>query len=108
VSEREPSATRLTDDLSKAVQKTPHRVSLDDIIGKIAHYDYSNPERHPHLTICLVTMKNGFVVIGKSAPADPKNFDRELGREFAKENAIRQLWELEAYLLREKLANAEP
>jgi N4 Gp49/Sf6 Gp66 family protein len=47
-------------------------------------------------------------VIGKSAPADPKNFDRELGREFAKENAIRQLWELEAYLLREKLANAEP
>ena len=102
-----PSATRITDDLSKAVQKTPNRVALDDIIKKIEHYDYSNPERHPHMTICLVTMKNGFVVIGKSAPADPANFDKDLGREFAKEDAIRQLWQLEAYLLRERMTHGD-
>jgi Phage protein (N4 Gp49/phage Sf6 gene 66) family len=107
VSEREPSATRLADDLAKAVQKTPHRVSLDDIIGKIQHYDYINPERYPHITICLIGMKNGFVVIGSSAPADPQNFDRDLGRQFAKEDAIRQLWRLEGYLLRERLAKAD-
>jgi hypothetical protein len=47
--------------------------------------------------------QNGFAVVGKSAPADPSNYDEELGKRFAKEDCIRQLWQLEGYLLREKL-----
>ena len=42
---------RATDDASKAVQKTEHRVSLDSIIEKIEHVDYINPARHPHITL---------------------------------------------------------
>ncbi len=49
-------------------------------------------------------MQNGFTVIGKSAPASPENFDAETGRLFAYEDAIKQLWPLEGYALRERLS----
>lgn len=55
-------------------------------------------------TVCCLTLKNGFTVIGKSASASPENFDEELGRKIAREDARRHIWELEGYLLREKLA----
>lgn len=55
------------------------------------------------MTCCFVVMKNGFIVIGKSAPASPENFDREKGKVFAYEDAIRQLWPLMGYALRDKL-----
>lgn len=96
-------ALRVTDNLSKAVQKTVNRVSMDIIKAKIDHVDYWHPDRHPHMTICLITMKNGFVVLGKSAPADPLNYDADLGAKFAYEDAFRQIWPLEAYLLREQM-----
>jgi hypothetical protein len=96
---------RETDDASKAVQKTPHRVSLDSIIEKIEHVDYINPERHPNMTICMITMENGFVVVGKSASADPENFNFELGKKFSYEDAVRQIWPFEGYLLCEKLSS---
>ncbi len=58
------------------------------------------------LTICILVMRNGFTVIGKSAPASPENFDPEKGKRFAYEDAIKQLWPLEGYALRERLAAA--
>jgi len=100
------SSVRITDDESKAVQKTPHRVSLDSILAKIAFTDYHHPVRHPHMTVAVVTLNNGYIILGKSVPADPENYDPELGQKFAYEDAIRQIWPLEAYLLREKLSAA--
>ena len=94
---------RATDDASKAVQKTENRVSLDSILERIKHVDYMCPHRHEHLTLAIITLVNGFVIIGKSAPADPANYDKALGEKFAYEDAVRQIWPLEAYLLREKL-----
>lgn len=55
------------------------------------------------LSICLLVMDNGFTVIGKSAPASPENFNPELGRKFAYEDAIRQLWPLMGFELRSHL-----
>lgn len=92
-----------TDAASRAVQKTPHRVSLDSIKAKIAEVQYINPEICPTMTIALVKMANGFILLGESAPADPANFNAELGQQFALENAIRKAWPLEGYLLREQL-----
>jgi Phage protein (N4 Gp49/phage Sf6 gene 66) family len=57
-------------------------------------------------TVCALTVHNGYVVIGHSAAASPDNFDLEIGRKIAREDARDQLWALEGYLLREKLANA--
>ena len=56
------------------------------------------------LTICLLTMKNGFTIVGKSAPADPANFNADLGAKLAYEDAVRQVWPLMGYELKSKLA----
>lgn len=57
------------------------------------------------LSICILVMSNGFTIIGKSAPASAANFNAELGRKLAYEDAIRQLWPLMGYALRDKLAS---
>lgn len=54
-------------------------------------------------TSCLLTLKNGFNVHGGSACASPENFNEELGRKIARENAKNKIWALEGYLLRQKL-----
>lgn len=58
-------------------------------------------------TACLLTLKNGYTVIGESACASPENFDAELGRKIARGNAKNKIWALEGYLLRQKLADGQ-
>lgn len=55
------------------------------------------------LTVCALTLQNGFIVTGESAAASPANFDVELGRKIARDNARNKIWALEGYLLRQKL-----
>lgn len=55
------------------------------------------------VTVCCLTLRNGFSVIGESAAASPENFDAEIGRKVAFENAKQKIWALEGYLLRERL-----
>ena len=81
---------------------TAPRVTLESMQGKIVSEDYIVHEGI--LTLCILKMQNGFYVVGESAPASPANFNAELGRKFAYENAIRQLWKLEGYSLRDALA----
>ncbi len=57
------------------------------------------------LSVCILVTRNGFSVIGKSAPASPENFNADLGRKLAYEDAVRQLWPLMGFALREKLAD---
>lgn len=56
------------------------------------------------LTVCAMTLQNGFCVVGESASASPENFDASLGRRIARDNARNKIWALEGYLLREKLS----
>jgi hypothetical protein len=113
----ESATLKATDDYS-ASKATHPRVSLADMEGKIAKAHYITAGSaldalgHPlttdspflTLTICLLEMQNGFTIIGKSAPASPENFDLDKGKRFAYEDAIKQLWPLEGYALRERLA----
>jgi hypothetical protein len=46
---------------------------------------------------------NGFTILGRGACVDPANFDIEIGRRIAREQAENKLWELEGYLLQNKL-----
>ena len=55
------------------------------------------------VTVCCLVTENGFAVIGKSAAASAANFDAELGRKIAHDDARNQLWALEGYLLRQRL-----
>ncbi len=56
------------------------------------------------LTFCILVLRNGFTVTGESACASPENFDAEIGRRIARENAIAKVWPLMGYELRSKLA----
>ena len=56
------------------------------------------------LTFCVLTLKNGFTVTGESACASPANFNAEIGRRIARENAVAKIWPLMGYELRSKLA----
>ncbi|AMC34768.1 Gp49 family protein [Janthinobacterium sp. B9-8] len=61
-------------------------------------------EAHHLLTFCVLVLKNGFTVTGESACASPENFNAEIGRKIALENARSKIWALEGYVLRNKLA----
>lgn len=56
------------------------------------------------LTVCALTLRNGFQVTGESAAASPENFDTEIGRKIARDNARSKIWALEGYALRTRLA----
>lgn len=55
------------------------------------------------LTFCVLTLRNGFTVTGESACASPENFNAEIGRKIARENAKQKLWPLMGYQLKEQL-----
>lgn len=57
------------------------------------------------LTVCCMTLENGFTVTGESACASPENFNREIGEKISRENARNKIWMLEGYLLKERLSN---
>jgi hypothetical protein len=83
-----------------APRLTPDRI--DEAIISEQYYVFPNTT----LTVCALTLRNGFVVVGESAAASPANFDRDIGRKIARENARNRIWPLEGYLLRERLNNA--
>ncbi len=56
------------------------------------------------LTFCVLVLSNGFTVTGESACASPENFNAEIGRKVARQNAISKVWPLMGYALKEKLA----
>lgn len=58
------------------------------------------------LTFCLLTLRNGFTVTGEAACVSPENFDADIGRKVARQNAISKVWPLMGYELRTKLNNA--
>ena len=55
------------------------------------------------LTFCVLVLKNGFTVTGESACASPENFNAEIGRKIARQNAREKIWPLEGYLLKQCL-----
>ena len=59
------------------------------------------------VTVCCLCLRNGFTVVGESACASPSNFDPELGRKIARDNARGKIWQLEGYALRERLHNGQ-
>lgn len=55
------------------------------------------------LTFCVLVLRNGFTVTGESACASPENFDAEIGRKIARQNAEQKIWPLMGYELKQRL-----
>lgn len=88
----------------QAKGKTAPRLTPDKIDAAIADEAY-HVFPGTTLTVCCLTLQNGFTVTGESAAASPANFDEEIGRKIARENARQKIWAFEGYLLRERLHN---
>jgi hypothetical protein len=102
------SSLEAGDAAAAAVAKTDNRVTLQSMLAKVVEpVQFIRPHAAPHMIICVMQLSNGFVLVGKSAPADPANYDQALGEKFAREDCIRQMWPLEGYALRERLTAAE-
>lgn len=59
------------------------------------------------MTVCALTLCNGFVVTGESAAAGADNFNREIGEKIAAANARQKIWPLLGFMLRQRLHQAE-
>ena len=57
------------------------------------------------LTVCLLTLKNGYNVTGYSACVSPENFDAQIGQDIARRNAREQIWGLLGFSLAENLSD---
>ena len=97
---------------------TAPRITPDDIEANIASEHYftawdgaslqlDGPSDIPAalslLTFCVLVLRNGFTVTGESACASPDNFDAELGRKIARQNAVSKVWPLLGYALKSRL-----
>ena len=106
--------------LIQAKGKTAPRITPADIEANIASEVYFTaaqgcvgsgmtaethlcPQSLNLLTFCVLVLNNGFTVIGESACASPENFDAEIGRRVARDNAVQKIWPLMGYALKDRL-----
>jgi len=79
-------------------------ITLEGLISLIEDTEYAVFKNKQ--TVCCLTLKNGFTVIGEAACVDPANFNEVIGREMAKKDAINNMWVLEGYRLQNELYGA--
>lgn len=81
---------------------TAPRITKDRIEGLVKSTEYHTfPDSL--LTTCCLILENGFTVTGESSCVSPENFDKDLGEKRALEKAVDKIYELEAYLLKQRL-----
>lgn len=104
------TAPRVTPQHIEDVIKSEHYFTAQNgVWGKELETKYADeinngPAELDLLTFCVLVLKNGFTVTGESACASPENFDPEIGRKIARDNAVNKIWMLEGYLLKQKLS----
>lgn len=87
--------------MDKQQDTLPTKVDLTDMMAKVERTDYARLS-DGKTTLCVLHLKNGYTIVGKSACVDPANFNVAVGEKYAYEDAINQLWPLEGYLLAER------
>ena len=119
------TAARVTpQDIERAITSEHYFTAGEGVIGAFAAAEFQSAPgdaviprgaAHPEhlktclnlLTFCVLVLRNGFTVTGESACASPENFDAEIGRKIARQNAVQKIWPLLGYELRTKLAAEE-
>lgn len=77
------------------------RLTPADIDAAIVHAQY-HVFPGTTVTVCCITLRNGYSTVGESAAVSLGNFDEQIGREVAYANARNKIWALEGYLLKER------
>ena len=110
------TAPRVTPaDIEANIASEHYFTARDGRLGALTNESYVGRERPVEgnadlaplglLTFCVLVLRNGFTVTGESACASPENFDAEVGRKIARQNAVSRIWPLMGYELRSQLAN---
>jgi len=82
---------------------TPKRsLTLSDVEAAIKSKEFSKLGQKT--SVCLVTLQNGYEIVGASSCVDPANYNQEIRNEYALKKCIDQIWMLEGYLLQSQLA----
>ena len=105
------TAPRITPaDIEANIASEHYFTAADGVIGQQAiktiedAWDIEAPAPLHLLTFCVLVLRNGFTVTGESACASPENFNAEIGRRIARENAVQKIWPLLGFRLRDELA----
>ena len=87
--------------VENAIANEDYFTAAQGVIGARGTVQFSSPLLL--LTFCVLTLRNGFMVTGESACASPENFDAEIGKRLARQNAVIKVWPLLGFSLRERL-----
>ena len=95
--------TTVTKESIKAKIKSVYYLNAGAALAMMDKIDEADKANLSLITICIIILENGFKVEGASACVDPANYNEDIGRECAFENAFNKIWELEGYMLRQTL-----
>lgn len=98
------TAPRVTPaDIAANIVSEHYFTAADGKRGASPENGYPNSGPLALLTFCVLILRSGFTVTGESACASPENFDPEIGKRIARENAVQKVWPLMGYQLKEQL-----
>lgn len=80
-----------------------NKVTQLQIEALMAATDFHEYHHNNKVTIVVATLPNGFTITESSACVDPANYDGKIGAEICKKRIENKVWELEGYLLQEKI-----
>ena len=100
------TAPRITPDDIAANISSEHYFTAADGIRGANDLECESGDPLTLLTFCVIELRNGFTVTGESACASPENFDAEIGRKIARQNAVEKIWPLLGFSLKQKLHEA--
>ncbi|EPM43227.1 Gp49 family protein [Pseudomonas syringae] len=97
------TAPRITPaDLQANIKGCVYFTAQDGVVGSDPHLAQYTDKSLDLLTFCVLVLRNGFTVTGESACASPENFDAEIGRKIARQNAEQKMWPLMGYELKQR------
>lgn len=76
------------------------RVTAQEMESRISDVTYIRINQT--VTLCNMTLDNGYSVRGESACVNPENYNQEIGEKIAYDAAFNKLWPLFGFLLAEK------
>ena len=73
---------------------------VQDAIRKVQYHRFPDTT----VTVCCITLDNGFTAVGQSACVDPCEYDEGMGQSIAYKDAEGKAWAYLGFRLAEKLA----
>jgi len=88
-------------------ESTGQRVTKPYIERRISNTLFTSLVEGSTVTICQLTLDNGYSVRGESACVDPTNYNEDIGKHYAYADAFKKLWPLFGFLLAENMYRHE-